>query len=237
MADFSELVQQQREDDGSGKAEDDLQQADDDRVAQHAAEIGIEKQVSEVLEIIPRAAQDAEPDSEVLEGDDHPPDREVVEDEQGGCGNQAEDIEDEVLPGLPPAFLPSGSAEVYLNGRCTDLCHGVLPKCCAHSIRRSSHESRSSRPPYARSRSLTRLRPSRQRVGTPERRSAGRRKFGARARRGPPRGGRSCGAWTMTPRPERWGQRQPGIRKSSQLSRLITVAVAFGWVSTPFSSW
>ena len=116
----SHLVDQQRQHDRRRESEQDAQRADDDGVAQDAAEQRRFEGQPEVLEVVPRASPGALDDLVVLEGDQHPVDRQVVEDEQRGDRKQQEQVEQAHAPGAAPALVGQQRLE---TGVAADAAH------------------------------------------------------------------------------------------------------------------
>ena len=99
------LVEQQRQDDGTGKPEQQAQHAQPEGVEKHTEKERILEQAPEVLEVVPRAAQHAVVEVVVLEGDQQPVDRAVLEHHQQGHGEQQQQVDvahaDRPRDGLP----------------------------------------------------------------------------------------------------------------------------------------
>ena len=104
----ADLVQEQRKYDRRSEREDELVNADDDRVAQHATEKRILEKQFEILEIVPRAAQDSLHIVVIGERHQHAVDRQILEHERQRHARQQHEIEHAHAPRFAPALGAQG---------------------------------------------------------------------------------------------------------------------------------
>ena len=112
----ADLVQKQGEHDRRPEREDELVDADDDRVAQHPAEERILKEELEVREVVPGAAQDPLDVMVVRERHQHAVDRQVLEDERQRDARQQHEIEHPHALRPAPALGAQGIPQLVTPG-------------------------------------------------------------------------------------------------------------------------